>query len=64
MCHQGAVTFAIVDQVEPSPFIKIFMDIPRTYHLFSYRHEVKSIHDIITYYSKCMLYNFESAMYG
>jgi hypothetical protein len=52
MCCQGAVAFAIVDQVEQSPFIEIFVDIPRTYHSFSYRHEVKSIHDVITNYSK------------
>jgi hypothetical protein len=60
MCCQGAVAFAIVHQVAQSPLIETFVDIPRTYHLFSFRHEVKSIHDIITYYSKCMLYiNFE-----
>jgi hypothetical protein len=52
MCHQGAIAFAIVNQVEQSPVIETFMDIPRTYHSFSYRHEVKSIHDVITYYLK------------
>ena len=41
-----------------SPFIETFVDIPRTYHWFSYRHVVKSIHDVITYYTKCMLYKF------
>jgi hypothetical protein len=60
MCCQGAVSFAIVDQVEQSPFIEIFVDIPRTYHSISYRHEVKTIHDVITYCSKFLLYiNFE-----
>jgi hypothetical protein len=54
MCCQGAVAFAIVHQVAQSPLIETFVDIPRTYHLFSFRHEVKNIHDIITYYSKCM----------
>jgi hypothetical protein len=58
MCHQGAIAFAIVDQVEQSPFIENFMNIPRTYHSFSYRHAVKSLLDVITYNSKCMLYKF------
>jgi hypothetical protein len=58
MFCQGTVTFAIVDRVKQSSFIETFVDIPRTYHSFSYRHEVKSIHDVITYYAKCMLYKF------
>jgi len=60
MCRQGASHSPLsieLCSVEESSFISTFVDIPRTYHSFSYKHEVKFIYDVISHYPKCMLYN-------